>query len=260
MTTDMHMFGVMFAPNDDVTLMAMLNVIDKKMQHLTFAGGKGQTLLDQFTTHSSGLGDVKLSALTSLYQGNVHKVHLNFGLSLPTAKIDNTDVVLTPMNMQVEQRLPYGMQLGTGTFDLMFGATYSAHFDKYNWGGQINYTASIESENDQGYQIGDRFWATWWTGYEINPALSTSLRLIYRDSDKIKGIDSHIIAPVATADPNNYGGNNTALALGLNYMVQTGILKGHRLALEYESVLTQKVNGIQLQMSDMLTIGYQVSF
>jgi len=109
MTSEMHMFGIMFAPNDDITWMAMLNVIDKTMQHLTFAGGKGKTPLGQFTSNSSGVGDFKLSALTSLYQDDLHKIHINMGLSFPTGATNNTDEVLTPMNMYVEQRLPYGM-------------------------------------------------------------------------------------------------------------------------------------------------------
>ena len=55
MDMDMHMLGMMYAPHDRITLMAMLNYLDNSM---TMRGHMGMTS----TTASSGLGDSKLSA------------------------------------------------------------------------------------------------------------------------------------------------------------------------------------------------------
>ena len=38
MKTDMHMFGAMYAPSDKLTLMLMLNYLQKEMDHITFQG------------------------------------------------------------------------------------------------------------------------------------------------------------------------------------------------------------------------------
>jgi len=45
MDMDMHMFGVMYAPTDWLTLMAMGQYLDKSMDHITYAGPVGTTQL-----------------------------------------------------------------------------------------------------------------------------------------------------------------------------------------------------------------------
>ncbi len=54
MSMDMNMFQLMYAPSDDVTLMAMFCYVDNSMQLLTGTGGT-------FETQSSGMGDVDLN-------------------------------------------------------------------------------------------------------------------------------------------------------------------------------------------------------
>lgn len=84
MTTDMHMVGAMYAPTDWLTLMGMVPYIKRSMDHVTFQGPVGTTRLGNFTTESSGIGDVKLMGLFRAWESVTHKVHLNAGLSLPT--------------------------------------------------------------------------------------------------------------------------------------------------------------------------------
>jgi len=96
MTMDMHMFGAMYAPSNDLTLMGMVNYIEKEMDHVTFMGPAGTAIRGGFTTRSEGFGDVKLSSLYRLYDDSVHHFHLNMGLSLPTGDITKRDDVLTP--------------------------------------------------------------------------------------------------------------------------------------------------------------------
>ena len=43
MTMDMHMFGAMYAPTNDLTVMAMANYTEKEMRHITFAEMTGTT-------------------------------------------------------------------------------------------------------------------------------------------------------------------------------------------------------------------------
>lgn len=260
MTTDMHMFGVMRGLSDNVTLMLMLNLVEKDMEHVTFAGGMGTTVLGRFRTRISGLGDTRVSALVQVYRDPVHAVHLNLGLSLPTGDNDETGAVLTPMGMMPRARLPYAMQLGTGTYNAEPGVTYSGISHHFNWGAQLLYSTPIDGFNDEGYRPGDRFALTAWLGYAFTPALNVTVRTSYRDLDRIDGLDPLIMAAVQTADPGNYGGQTTDIAFGANYLVQSGTLKGHRFALEYQTVLNQDVNGVQLEMADMLTLGYQLAF
>jgi len=259
MTTDMHMLGLMYAPSEDVTLMLMANYIDKNMEHITFAGMSGATELGRFTTQASGIGDTKLSALIKLKQRGSHKTHFNIGLSIPTGSIDEKDTILTPMGMTPTVTLPYAMQMGSGTWDFESGITYTGASDKRGWGAQYKAVLRID-DNDQDYSLGDEHKLTTWASYRLQPWLSGSLRLSYTKLNDIDGADKRIALPVQTANPKNYGGERVDLALGFNFLGQRAAVRGHRLALEYEQPIAQHVNGVQLEMHDMFTLGYQYAF
>ena len=68
------------------------------------------------------------------------------------------------------------------------------------------------------------------------------------------------MGPVQTADPNNYGRDTIDIALGFNLVGQNNGLRGHRLAFEYGLPVYQDVNGIQMEMESMWTLGYQYAF
>ncbi|MBO1254502.1 transporter [Alteromonas sp. 5E99-2] len=255
MTTQMHMVGMMYAPSDTVTLMTMVSYLDKEMDHVTFSGASGTERLGEFTTHVSGVGDTKIGALVNILSGKKHNLHLNIGMSLPTGDIDNEDEVLTPMNTQTTLRLPYPMQLGSGTFDIEPGITYRGFHGKLGWGSQLK--AVIRTgENSEDYTLGDKFTLANWGSYRFTDNVSGSLRLTYTDTDSIEGIDPQIQAPVQTADPDNQGGTMWDVGAGINVITSSG----HRFALEYTYVIDQDVNGVQLVMQDMLSIGYQYAF
>ena len=106
----------------------------------------------------------------------------------------------------------------------------------------------------------DEFSATSWTAYQLSPMLSASGRIKYRHSEDIDGIDPRIMAPVQTADPDNYGGDLWQAALGLNLVFQHGELSGHRIALEFIHTFEQHVNGVQMEAGDSWVVGYQKAF
>ena len=93
MTMDMHMFGMMFAPNDRITLMGMASYLKKKMDHITFKGATGTEHLGTFTTKSSGIGDVQILALIGLNRNPYNRWHATLGLSLPAGDIRQTDTI-----------------------------------------------------------------------------------------------------------------------------------------------------------------------
>ncbi|MGB1192412.1 MAG: transporter [Pseudomonadales bacterium] len=258
MTTDMHMFGAMYAPSDKLTLMLMLNYIEKEMDHITFQGMMGANRLGVFTTKTSGIGDTKLSALYSLHGDDNAKIHLNLGLSIPTGKIDHTDQILTPMNTTPSPRLPYPMQLGSGTYDLEPGITYAGTLNSWDWGSQLKMTIRLD-DNDEGYSLGDQTQITSWGSYNFANWLTGSLRVTYTNADEISGQDSLIALPVQTSNPDNFGGERIDLGVGMTLIGTEGVQKGHRVALEYVTTIDQDANGIQMEMQDMLTIGYQFS-
>ena len=257
MTMDMHMLGAMYAPTDNITLMAMLPIIDKEMDHLTFDLAGNQ--IGGFTTKSQGIGDLKFSSLIGLYNDGTTKVHLNAGFSAPTGSITERDTVLAPNGATPNLRLPYAMQLGTGTFDLLPGITIQSRHGDLSYGAQFMARIHL-GQNDQGYSWGDKQELTAWVAYQWAPWISTSLRIKGSHQGKIDGLDTNIATPVQTADPDNYGGERIDLLGGVNLIVPSGPLKGHRFALEAGAPVYQDLNGPQMETDFTLTLGWQKAF
>lgn len=261
MSMDMHMFGAMYGVNDRVTIMGMLPYVEKKMDHITFQGGAGTTRLGTFRTSTDGIGDVSLSALIGLYDEKTpdSETHVNLllGISAPTGSITERGTVLAPNNTRPNLRLPYAMQLGSGTWDLLPGITATKRVGNFSLGGQYRAWLRLEDENDEGYSLGDIHQGTVWAQYQWAPWVATSVRLAGRTQDTISGIDPNIIAPVQTADPDNYGGERLDLLVGVNLIGQRGAICGHRLAAEAGAPIYQDLNGPQMKTEWTFTIGWQ---
>ncbi len=257
MTTDMHMFGSMYGLSDRVTLMVMAPWVERSMDHVTFAGPAGSDVLGSFTTRTQGLGDITIGALIVSHW--LPGLHWNAAISLPTGSTDETGTVLTPMNSRPTVRLPYAMQLGSGTADLKPGFTYRGRMERIEWGGQALATIRLGS-NDEGYALGDRVEATGWVAYDWSRNLSTSLRARFAHEESISGRDSFVTGPVQTADPDNYGGDTGTIAIGANYRFSRGALAKARLAVELQLPIYRDVNGLQLESDWILTAGLQHAF
>ena len=254
MTMDMHMLGVMYAPNDRLTLMGMVNHIKKDMTHITFAGPVGTTRLGSFETKTSGIGDISVSGLIKLQETSQSRWHLTLGLSLPTGSTDETGAILTPMNQRPSIRLPYPMQLGSGTYDLISGLTYAGHRHRWGWGVQWRSVVHLQ-DNDENYSLGNEHGLHSWLSYRISQWVSTSLRLTYEEKGNVDGMDKLIMAPVQTADPNRQGGQRVNFSIGANV-----VLPGERMriAMEIHAPLQQDLSGPQLETDWYATLGIQL--
>ena len=263
MSMDMHMFGAMYGLSDRVTLMGMVPYIEKEMDHITFQGAAGTTRLGTFTTASDGLGDISLTAMIGLYDVKApdREAHVNLllGVSAPTGSITERDDVLAPNNTRPNLRLPYAMQLGSGTWDLLPGVVATKRVGNLSMGAQYRAWLRLEDENDEGYALGDIHKATAWLQYQWAPWVSTALRLEGRTQDSIDGIDPNIVAPVQTADPDNYGGERLDLLFGVNLIGQRGAICGHRLAAEFGVPVYQDLNGPQMETDWVFTLGWQMT-
>lgn len=250
MNTQMHMLGGMYAPSDDLTLMVMGSYLIRTMDHLTDAA-------TTFTTRSEGIGDTKVAGLIRLYDDDINHVHVNAGINLPTGSIEETDG--TPAAPS-GTRLPFKMQLGSGTLDLMPGVTYTGNKDHLGWGAQYQAMLPI-GRNSNDYSLGDMHQISSWGSYRFADWISASVRLTGKSEAKIDGNQLNPIMPamIPTTDPDHYGGEKLDLGFGVNLAGQ-GTFRGHRLGVEFVAPIYQNLNGPQLQDSASLMVGYQYSW
>ena len=258
MTMDMHMLGLMYAPSDRLTLMFMANYWSKSMRHVTYAGGMGTTELGNFKTDASGWGDSSVSGLLHLLDTGNATVHATLGLSLPTGSTSETAQILAPTGMMPTVRMPYPMQLGSGSYDPILGLTYTSHRDRLGWGLQWRSVVRT-SDNDDDYQLGDEHRLSGWLSYLFSPGVSASARLEYYSRDSISGIDPMIMGPVQTADPDRQAADRIDAAVGIN-LAASGALHGWRLGIEYLFAVDQDLDGPQMETDDQLIIGLQKAF
>ncbi|MCG8590471.1 MAG: transporter [Proteobacteria bacterium] len=250
MDMQMHMLGIMYAPTDRLTLMGMIPYIKFEMDHETRMGTR-------FTTESEGVGDVKLTALYGLFRDELHGVHLNAGVSVPSGSINERDE--TPMG---RVRLPYPMQTGSGTWDLLPGLTYTGQADWLSWGAQALGTIRL-GRNDLSYRLGHRYDLTAWGAVSPLSFASFGLRLHWEDFADISGDDDGLNpAMVPTADPNRRGGERLNGGVSMNLLAPESwpVVGGHRLAIESLWPLYQSLDGPQLEVDWNVIVGWQAAF
>lgn len=264
----MHMLGFMYGISHDVTGVVMFNYIEKEMTMQTYMGPEGTTELGQFTGKTSGFGDTKVAALIRFGDSDVHNLHFNAGLSLPTGSITESGSVLPPfagmMGTAVDElveidRLAYPMQLGSGTFDLEPGITYTARVNDLSWGGQALATLRLY-DNDEDYRLGNVFEGTAWIANQWQNWVSTSARISAKSEGSIKGRDLTITGGNPLSDPANSGRDTVNVLLGINLLGTDGWVKNQRLAIEVGAPVYEKVDGVQMSQDWTATVGWQTTF
>ncbi len=259
MTAEMHMFGFMYGITDGLTMMAMGPYVKKSMSHLTRAGEK-------FETETEGLGDIKLLGLFSIYdstksdtakteRGREDKIHVNLGISLPTGSTNKRGN--TPAG--TGQKLPYPMQIGSGTYDPVVALTWLRRYPDWSMGLQSDSVLRF-GENDEGYRRGNEHGVSIWVAKNLNNHVSVSLRVDGEIRRKING-DDYDLNPkmVPTARPDLSGRKSVYGFAGLNFYKSKGRFSGNRLAVEMGLPLYEDLDGPQLKTDYSLSLSWQLA-
>ncbi len=255
MTMEMYMLGIMYAPSNKLTLMLMQNFAKKDMDLTARMMMNGMPMLRNFSTSSSGLGDLKFGAMYGVFNNHKSSLHLNGTLNIPVGDIENRDN--TPMMNDI--KLPYTMQLGSGTFDVTLGATYKQNFTRTSWGTQFLNTFRT-GKNSEGYRFGNITHLNIWGACKLSKNFSVSSRVLGILEGKLKGIDSDLNPMmVTTANINNYGSNKIKTFIGLNMAFpQTSSLNNFRFGIEAGVPIYEDYNGIQ--MNENLNLNFGVKY
>lgn len=206
-----------------------------------------------FTTESSGFGDISVFSLVKIMNINRQSLHTNIGVSIPTGGINQRDA--TPMMNNA--KLAYPMQLGSGTWDPTLGLTYLGQSDKFSWGAQSKYKFRL-GDNSENYTFGNRFDIVGWGAVKVSDYISFSTSLSYFDTQKIDGVDADLNPMMMPLfNTSNSGRSQLDVGFGTNFYVPKGSLKNLRIWVEVTIPTYQKVNGIQMKNTSMATFGIQ---
>jgi Protein of unknown function (DUF3570) len=277
MSMNMHMLDLMYAPTDWLTLMFMPQWMDMDMtmtanENVQITGGHGG-----HTGHghqTGGIGDFGAYALYKAFDHPNHQLTVSIGGTAPTGDVD---IMLrkTGTNPVYDQRIHYGMQLGSGTWDFKPALTYTGNYGDFLWGAQANATVRLENQNESGYSLGDIFQSSVWGGYNWTNWLATTVRGMYTSQGKIKGqmlpseeIDINVYPPATFVPqhigpfdfPSNYGGQFVDLGLGVNVTVPSGAFAGNSLKFEWLQPVHTDYNGYQLDRDYSLNFTWSYGF
>jgi len=264
MEMDMVMLDLMYAPNDKVTFMVMPMYMWHRMTMLGIDpmagmggghGGHGMALpFGETHAHSTeGLADTLVSASYRLARGAHFGAHATLGVWAPTGAVDKTNPDGTFVH--------YGMQPGSGTWDLEPSLTVHGRDGALGWGAQAGYRWRAEKENASGFRFGDVARATGWVSYLIAGDLGATGRLEYRHEGQVEGHYNGPHKHSAPADRQaNYGGDTIRAGFGLNWRVPLGMGERPQLSAEFAVPLYQDLNGIQVPEKWRLSMGFSRTF
>jgi hypothetical protein len=259
MDVQMHMLHAMYGVTDWLNVMVMGSYNLKSMTMLTYKGAMGTTVLGSTTNNSDGFGDTAVMSLWRVYQDPMNHVHISIGLSLPTGSTTETMTMLSPMGTIMTMRANYGMQLGTGTVDLLPGIVYTGHLGPWSWGALYRGRLAL-GDNSEGYEYGYRQNITGWGGYSWMPGVTTTFRAEGEVADRIHGADPQIMGLMQGSNPNFYGGQRINLLGGLEVSGRPLGLHNVSVALEGGAPVYQHLNGPQLGEAWQITGAVHVGF
>lgn len=256
MNMKMYMLGAMYAPTNHLTFMFMQNYFVKDMDAKMKMLMNGLPVYTDFSTASSGWGDLSLEALYGVLNIAHSSLHLNAGLNFPVGNIDERDD--TPM--AENSKLPYPMQLSSGTFDVLLGTTFKQTFEKASWGTQFLATLRT-GENDNDYRLGNVYKLNTWAAYRLLKQVSFSGRAEAAIIDPIKGADPELNPMMSpTANPKNTGAEIVKTFVGFNFtFTQNSTLKNLRFGAEAGLPVYANYDGLQMKEDLSFNLGLKYS-
>jgi hypothetical protein len=203
--------------------------------HATIAAGD----TDISTSRASGLGDVRLFVRYQQF-GMSNSFGLQFGLKLPTGRFDQNFV----SGPQTGALLDRGLQLGTGTTDLLAGASWFAR-PNVNLGTFVQATLEQPLAARAGFipatSLNLSGGVRWLNSSRFTPQLQLNLKAEGREH----GVE---------ADTANSGGTIAYLSPGA-----TVELAAHASAFVFVQLpVYQRVNGLQLEPRWLLSLGVRL--
>ncbi|MEY4876208.1 MAG: hypothetical protein RL708_1357 [Bacteroidota bacterium] len=264
MNMQMHMLMAMYGVSNKLTLMAMfnyrINTMNMQMPHTSnsIMQNMHHSNIANETMMSSGFADIQLFAMYCLFKNETHQLIVFSGLNVPTGNINKkgkADDMAYPSS-----QLSYAMQLGTGTWDVLPGLSYTIQQNKFASGIQWNNSLRFFN-NSNNYRVGNETALHLWGAYSWLNTISSSIHIETNYVGEIKGKDAALYEfNEPSANVENYGGRFLRAYIGSSYTSKNKSLSHFRISAEYGFQLIQQYNGIQIPLKNILNTSINYSF
>ena len=242
MSMDMHMFMLKYAMSDRFSWMVATTPYVMNMMDMDMTMGGSDMSMPMMK--SKGLGDTDVGFDYELERANADDTWtVSAGLSLPTGSVDvkGSDGV----------RLPYSMQLGSGTFDVKVALGYEHLWGPWGAGARATDTTRL-GHNKNGWNAGDRQELSTWGKYRLEWGTTVQTKLAFSYQEMISGSDSGLgdTSTYAGVRPENYGGLWLDLVGTVSHPFGPVTVSA-----DFGVPMHQNLNGVQLRTSWLFGFG-----
>jgi hypothetical protein len=224
-----------YSPNRDWGFTAILPWFDRS--HATIAEGDS----DISTSHDKGIGDLRFMARYAGFDPQ-RSTGIEWGIKLPTGRFTS------PFDggPQHGELLDRGLQLGTGTTDLLLGVyKFSALTPDWGYFGQLQLQQPLNSR--EGFKPGTGLNANLGLRYTANPTFVPQLQINARVEKREHG---------AEADVDNSGASLVYLSAGGTWNISPR-LSAYAFV---QAPIYQRVTGLQIEATRLASVGVHYHF
>ena len=241
MTMRMHMMSAMYALDNKFSLMAMLPYVEKEMEMKMLSGMMMGKL---HKTSSRGFGDLNLAALYRYSK----KSNIKVAISIPSGEFNEKD-----HNMSgVLKMMPYPMQIGSGTYDLILGYSFQEILNNWSYGIQLNAVTRFDY-NSEGWKYGDLREINLWASRPISKNFSISLGFDLEHQENIQGRSSFRMGTTPTWNEYFHSHLRASTNFGVNYKIPNSMT---RIGFQCGTPIYRDVNGPQMDPDLKCNIGF----
>lgn len=238
-----HAFSIGRELSSKLALSLTVPLVSQETDHISSAPGFANFLIE-----SSGVGDIALIGQYKIHRSASASTSVGLGISVPTGSINQRGD--TPRGgAGTLERLPYTMQIGSGTYDFLITAGHES--DVGNWALGISGSATLRTgRNEYDYRLGNNYGAEITARFKGWSKFRPGLFINIRTTGEIRGQDQSLIISedpflfgASITDPANFGGEKAQLGGNLRLCVNSSC--GLSANVKASVPIYQNLNGIQ---------------
>jgi len=252
-----HVLELGYRASERLSWTVLAPYIFQSTEHISTVPG-----FADFTIDSHGFGDVSVTPSWRVWSSGRNAIVLNGGASIPFGSINETGDTPSPGTVN---SLPYTMQIGSGTFDLLPGVAYQGGSGPWHWSAQALATVRL-GRNYRGYSLGNRYALAGRLSRDVTPWFEPMISLRAQSWARIHGSDPNLpvfpgpLYPATVADPRKYGGQKINASIGARFHVTKGPLRGGTFEFSAGLPIYQRLHGPQPEEQWQLNGAWKLRF